>query len=203
MPEYLKDGLEVFYVPEGVSTEIQMIVNFTVYADGSVTVPLDLTSEQSGALIKYLTWGNEHMREKRGNSIRMMPEEKGDLLDAFIQTMKSPERLFLERICALVLAECNPWLGENHTATVLSCEEMFENWQQDFIKAGDIPATGATIHEVRVAVEYQGIYGTLGPKCVVDYLVVHYQEDNRLELLRCECQFIPNRDYVRSLRDED
>ncbi len=202
--EYLQSGLEVFHVPNGLDTVIEVVVPFTVYTDGSISTPTDLNQAQTAALVAYITWGNEHTRVRRGNSLSIMPEEKQDLLDIFIDSMKSPAQKFYETLHAHVLADCATWLETNQHAHVSYCEEMYDTWQDSYRQDGTIPATGCTVFELNVGCQYgddntryRYHYITL----TVEYHVSYYHKTKTFQILQCRCGIIENRDYVEYLND--
>lgn len=200
--EYLQTGLEVFYIPEGIDTSLETVVSYTVYTNGSITIPDSFNQAQKDALIAYLTWNNEHTRVRRGNSLSVMPEEKQDLLDAFIEVMKSPAQKFCEAICNYILEDCKTWLDTNQHAHVSYYEEMYDKWQQEYRDEGIIPASGCTVFEANVGAQYGNDntrfryhYITL----VVHYHIAYHHDTKTFDIIHCRCGIIENDDYVEYL----
>jgi hypothetical protein len=200
--EYLQSGMEMFHIPDGQDTYTELLVPFTVYTDGSITVPNDLNQQQATAFTEYITWNNKHMRTRRGNSLSMMDEEQQILLYNFIELMKSPSQKFYESLHKYVLDSCKEWLDDNQYAHITYSDTMYTEWQQSYIDDGIIPANGCTIFEVTVGAQY-GYDNTRFRYHFITLMVHHhvacYHNTKTFELLQSRCDIIENRDYVETV----
>jgi hypothetical protein len=154
MIEAYRKGLEFFHVPCG-DGEIVHTVTYTINTDGSVQLPSNLTPEQDAAMRAYITWGNEHMRELRGNTLSEMPAEKNILLDKLIDTLKTPEQKERERI--------TDWTLQQHTMqnpryqAFVSLFETSDHYKKDWL-ADRACAENDRLFDVHVTESYDGTF---------------------------------------------
>lgn len=152
--EALRKGIETFHVPQDDGYNV-FTITFTVYADGSITLPTDLTPRQSDALRAYLTYDNQHMRELRGAHLDEMPEAQSVLLDTVLDSLKTPEQVERERITA--------WVLQQHIKQV-STYKPFVSWfeendyhKKDWIADGKCDQDD-TIYDVHITESYDGTF---------------------------------------------
>ena len=179
MVEAVKKGLEIFRVPEADGENV-FTISFTVYSDGSITLPSDLTASQSDAMRAYITWNNEHMREIRGNSLEEMPEEKGVLLDRVIETLKTPEQVERERITSWVLQQ-HTMQKSTYQPFVSWFEETYDHWRDEWIAEGACTSDDK-LYEVHITESYDGSLSYRQNQVTTIYTVV-VQPDTTLRVL--------------------
>jgi hypothetical protein len=179
----LAKALTFFSVPEG-EGRMTYTMTYTVYTDGSIALPGDLTSEQIQAITAYVTYENRHMREKHGNSLREMSEEENALYEAAIESLKSPEQQHREAIERFTLAH---HVITKRPPSVDWFEEITEEeTKQRFVQEGEIPSLGWRVYEVHIC-EYQRRY------CLqTEYYVAENPDTHEFRVLSAWCKFYPD-----------
>lgn len=179
MAEALKKGIETFHVPQGEGYHL-FTITFTVYSDGSIALPKDLTLEQADALRAYLTYNDEHMEEHHGARLTEMSEEKTVLLDAVIDAFKTPEQIERERIISWVL-EQHRMQKSNYQAFVSWFEETYSRYKDEWIEEGAC-TQGDTLYDVNVTESYDGSFSYRQNQVTTLY-VIAVQPDTILRVL--------------------
>lgn len=175
--------LTFFDVPEG-EGQVHHTVPYTVYNDGSLTLPRGYTQEQQKAMIAYLTYDNAHMRELRGNSLSVMSEQEGALYWAVIDTLKSPAQKREERIREYALSMHSPTLP--YCKPFVSWYEvMWEGHQQQFKDKGDCPQE-SELHTVHVTESYDNTFSYRDPRLTTEYIIEETRA-GELSLIQARC----------------
>ena len=186
-------GLEVFSVPCGIDEERVFQIIFSVYEDGTLSLPSDLTDAQRHAITAYITHNNQHLQVKRGNSLSVMTKEEQVLFDAVIDVLKDDEQRHYEAITNLVLGE--------YTLT--------HEWWQYFISWfektdrrwwTDVPDVTEQdwLYEVQVTENYEGYFSYRVPS-IHTWHIVREKPTGELDILQACCWFHKNERYLEDL----
>jgi hypothetical protein len=180
----LAKALTFFSVPEG-EGRMTYTMTYTVYTDGSIALPGDLTSEQIQAITAYVTYENRHMREKHGNSLREMSEEENALYEAAIETLKSPEQQRRETVERFTLAH---HASTKHAPQVSWFEEITsEETKQEFAREREIPSLDWRVYEVHICETYQH-----SSFIQTEYYIAENPATHEFRVISAWCKFYPD-----------
>lgn len=150
-PDTLLTTLHVPFVTDDYDYQVHTIIG-KIDDQGILTIGGDYTPEQKAAMVAYFTHNNEHLHERRGNSLTVMSEEQQALYDAAIEAMKSTYQKLRERVERLLL---NHYREENWVARMCYYEEHenYTYYLEEYVKDGelvpDAPANMWCYHEWR------------------------------------------------------
>jgi hypothetical protein len=186
MQQVIRKGIESFEVPQGEGYNV-FTITFSVYEDGSITLPLDLTGAQVQALQAYLTYNDEHMQELRGAHLEVMPDEKAVLLHQVIATFKTDEQRERERITAWVLQQHRMQVS-TYKAFISWFEETYSRYKQEWIEEGACTLED-TLYSVHVTESYDGSFSYRQRQVTIHYTIaVHPDQTLRVLHARIEKQ---------------
>lgn len=207
--EAITQGIETFEVPEGEGYNVFTVV-FTVYTDGSITLPESTDDEpsqdkytrtQGSALRAYITYNNEHMKVHHGASLGMMSDEKSALFWAVIDALKSPGQRHKERIEAFVL--------EQHNQTIADCtpfvswfDDVWEGHVQQWVTDGDC-AQGDNLFEVQVTESYNNKFSYVSPQLSTWYVVAESPVLGTCTIIHARCERTKCKGFWGSSDDEE
>ncbi len=177
-----RKGLEIFSVPCGLDQERVFQIIFSVYEDGSLTLPSDLTETQRQAITAYITHNNQHMIVKRGNSLSVMTDEEQVLYDTVIDVLKDEEQRHYEAITDLVLSEYT-WTHDWWKRFVSWFEEtQWEEYPQD------------RLYKAQVTENSEGYFSYRLPSIHTSY-IVREKLTGELDILQAYCSLAKNDRY--------